>query len=63
MLGRLLTIVVDCAFAIDVSFFNHILDLLFCQLFTQRHHYTTQLDRRYNAIVVFVKDPENRKFD
>lgn len=52
-----LTIVVDIAITIDISFFYHILDLGICQLFTQVHHHTTQLGRRYYAIVILVEHP------
>lgn len=38
-----ITIVVDHAIAIHVSFFNHIIDLLLSELLTQIHHDSTKL--------------------
>jgi hypothetical protein len=58
--NRKLTIVVDIAVAIDISFFDHILDLIVRQLFSQVCHHTTQLGGRYDTVVVFVKDSVNR---
>lgn len=52
-----ITIVVDHAIAIHVSFFNHIIDLLLSELLTQIHHDSTKLRWRNQSIVVLVKHP------
>lgn len=52
-----LTIVVDHAVAVHVCFFDHVLDLFFGQLLAQICHHATQLRRRYQSILVLIKDP------
>lgn len=54
-----LTIVVDHAITIHICFFDHIFNFFFCQLLAQICHHSTQLCRRYQAIVVLIKDPVN----
>lgn len=56
------TVIIDHSIAIQIGFFDHIIDFCFRQSFTQIGHDVTQFRRRYQTIVVLIEHSVESKW-